>query len=661
MNRFLVFVLTCIATVLPASVLLAQEGGEAPLPTQPNETLERLERVAQGVSTLTTWTSANYQQTTNIVPEIKEAILRAKQSITEQGDAQSQSIVTIEHSVSVATNQLGLLCESVDRLTNSPTETSNYSRKNGDQRPTDKSGAPVWMDVGLSTVSIILLVVVLLRIPGKGAIRSIVEKIEGQSGEIKDGLSGVSKPVQDDLVALKSELDRKHRELQQIMGDLQKKGASQINAMGEQAKKNEAFWAVVKASIDGKVDEGQKTLSAIAGKLQVTARELADRTASVAKREAEADRKSAEANRVLADMDARVQTAVREAQSKVRDEMQRQSAARDNELATLKSKWIAESSSKELGLKEELQSVAKSLAQANLELGTFKERVARDARDHQAALAEKDRMAGERISALQGQLADAEKSFEIRLDDERLRIKEAVAAEHQKRLDSLVAEAEAARKRCADIESRRAAETDELRRKLEATTAEKAKVEAEGRSVLAAAVSEKARAERILEEQKEATTKALAEGETLRSRLFPAEFSANEAFASLRGQLEDWESRSLPGAEIARAGLTLFANRSQLEPEIWRAALRDISLGVAKALAAEKRPSADIAAELIRWAKFLAPFSSSTARFQLKVPEIGAQIDTSWMNSKSRSVTVRNVLSWAVYGDMRIAYQAKVE
>ena len=217
------------------------------------------------------------------------------------------------------------------------------------------------------------------------------------------------------------------------------------------------------------------------------------------------------------------------------------------------------------------------------------------------------------------------------------------------------------RKKVEDALNAKAKAEAEGKAALDAVSAELDKAKSNLEKAIASAEAERTEAASRLAKQREETEAALADGAALRARLYPAEFSEAAAFGPLRDSLEDWDARKVPGAEIVKAGLGLFANRALVEPEVWRSALRDISIGLATVSAKEGRKPAETVAEMARWAKFLSGLSTPAARFTLKIPEIGSQVDVGWMDCKSRSVTVRNVSSWAVYGDMGVAYQAKVD
>lgn len=538
-----------------------------------------------------------------------------------------------------------------------------------------------WIGVGLSAVVIAglagILFLLVRRVPARKDVKDLDESIKR---EIVEAVKPYFDKVTD--LDLKTRFDTLGRAVSTIGSKIEKQSA----VAGEQTRKTETTWSGFKSFFGGKVDEGQKSLSAAVAKLddmqkqlQDAQRRIADQSAACARREADADHKAADAARALADVEARVQNAIRETQSRTREEDRRLSDARDRELETLKTNVLKAAQEKERDVREELQTLVRELGQTKLELGTFRERVVNDDKAHQAALAAKESEAAAEIAAIRKELDDTRASFESRLSTERLKLEKAVADENETKIKALRSEADEARKRLSDAEGRHAEEVAGYRKKVEDALNAKAKAEAEGKAALdavsaeldkaksnlekaiASAEAERTEAASRLAKQREETEAALADGAALRARLYPAEFSEAAAFGPLRDSLEDWDARKVPGAEIVKAGLGLFANRALVEPEVWRSALRDISIGLATVSAKEGRKPAETVAEMARWAKFLSGLSTPAARFTLKIPEIGSQVDVGWMDCKSRSVTVRNVSSWAVYGDMGVAYQAKVD
>jgi len=145
------------------------------------------------------------------------------------------------------------------------------------------------------------------------------------------------------------------------------------------------------------------------------------------------------------------------------------------------------------------------------------------------------------------------------------------------------------------------------------------------------------------------------------SRVFPAEFNGDPDFQPLLKMLDEWDANNVPGSALARASLFIFADRKNLPPKIWQRALGDLSLGLASAMNAEKKSPAEAADVLGTWKVAIQKRASDGPSFSLNLPVIGAQIDTSWMYSKSGAAKVSRICSWAVYGQSGNVYMAEVE
>lgn len=149
----------------------------------------------------------------------------------------------------------------------------------------------------------------------------------------------------------------------------------------------------------------------------------------------------------------------------------------------------------------------------------------------------------------------------------------------------------------------------------------------------------------------------------LAQRLYPAELLEKPGFEPLRKRLDDWSSKGYVGAEIARAALGLFASRHSVQEDTWTMALRDVSVGVVKALREEHADSAATSAELLRWFQFMNTLSDASddqpCFFQLKLPTIGASVDSSWMR-QTGGAQVTAVNCWAVFTAMGLRYMADV-
>ena len=319
--------------------------------------------------------------------------------------------------------------------------------------------------------------------------------------------------------------------------------------------------------------------------------------------------------------------------------------------------------------------------------------------DRRAAMAEQNagKLKIERDAAVAARAADvARLNDEIRRRDEArdaeiTKARENIRAEIEKStadaMEKLKADAQSARDNQAKIEEAARQAAMESARTIESLRAVGAKTEAAlvtARSSLetekSARASEHAEAERILAAEKAASAKALADEKSAheadcqkakaevaelaaardaaRNRLFPAELASDAGFEPLIESLDDLDARKIPGASLARAALTIFAERKNLPDKIWLRALGDFSLGLATALDADGE---DAVATLAKWKSMLEKVGAASPSFSLRLPSIGSKVDIAWMHSRAGVSTVRKVRSWAVFGSSGNAYMAEVE
>ena len=316
-----------------------------------------------------------------------------------------------------------------------------------------------------------------------------------------------------------------------------------------------------------------------------------------------------------------------------------------------------------------------------------------------AAMAEQNagKLKIERDAAVAARAADvARLNDEIRRRDEardaeiakaRENIRAEIENETADVMEKLKADAKSARDNQAKIEESARQAATESAKTIESLRAVGAETEAAlvtAQSSLeaekSARASEHAEAERILAAEKAAAAKALADEklaheadcqkakaevaelaaarDAARTRLFPAELASDSGFGPLIGSLDDLDARKLPGASLARAALTIFAERKRLPDKIWLRALGDFSLGLATAIDAD---GGDTVATLAKWKSMLEKIGAAAPSFSLRLPAIGSKVDIAWMHSRAGVSTVRKVRSWAVFGSAGNAYMAEVE
>ncbi len=166
-----------------------------------------------------------------------------------------------------------------------------------------------------------------------------------------------------------------------------------------------------------------------------------------------------------------------------------------------------------------------------------------------------------------------------------------------------------------------------------------------------------------LEKKIEALVSAKEEIKNLQINVYPASFLADNDFTTLKEHLEGWLTAKIPGAEIVKSSLGLFAQREYVNTETWQLALRNISLGISSSMRMLNESPNAICAELGLWSKFLMKFSDDKFDFSLQMSSIGASVDPSWMTSKVKNlVKITAVLSWAVWNNQfGVRYNAEVE
>lgn len=316
-----------------------------------------------------------------------------------------------------------------------------------------------------------------------------------------------------------------------------------------------------------------------------------------------------------------------------------------------------------------------------------------------AAMAEQNagKLKIERDMAVAARAADvARLNDEIRRRDETrdaeiAKARESIRAEvetaNAAALAKLTADAQSAREdreKCAETARRAAEESARTIESLRATGAATEKalatVKAELDAEKSARAVENAEAEKALADEKAAASQKLADEkaahdsdlkkakmkeaelaaarDAARSRLFPSELASDSGFVPLIESLDDLDARKLPGASLARAALTIFAERKNLPDKIWLRALGDFSLGLATAIDAN---GGDAVMALAKWKSLLDKIGAEAPSFSLRLPAIGSKVDIAWMHSRAGVSTVRKVRSWAVFGSTGNAYMAEVE
>lgn len=149
----------------------------------------------------------------------------------------------------------------------------------------------------------------------------------------------------------------------------------------------------------------------------------------------------------------------------------------------------------------------------------------------------------------------------------------------------------------------------------------------------------------------------------LQKAIYPEVFISESDFAPLKAHLDDWLAKHIPGAEIVKSSLALFAQRDTLNSETWQLALRNISQGISTVLKSQNASVSAVIEELVQWSKFLMKYSDENFDFSLKIPNAGDAVDVSWMSPVNRkAIKVSQIVTWAVWHNQYgVRYNAEVE
>lgn len=150
-----------------------------------------------------------------------------------------------------------------------------------------------------------------------------------------------------------------------------------------------------------------------------------------------------------------------------------------------------------------------------------------------------------------------------------------------------------------------------------------------------------------------------------RQALSGLSFMDAEAFKKAKANMEEWRGTFPDEVAVIESSLSLVHLRKFLSKGTWSSALRDIAATISSVL--EKRgASPEVVRQTLNdWSGALDRIAQSSpgGTFALSVPQIGDQIDSSWMTtvggaSPSRVGAVR---TWAVYIDSKIQCYAEVK
>ena len=142
-------------------------------------------------------------------------------------------------------------------------------------------------------------------------------------------------------------------------------------------------------------------------------------------------------------------------------------------------------------------------------------------------------------------------------------------------------------------------------------------------------------------------TSALASIQKSEKIIYPEEFKSDPKFAVLKQHLDEW--MDIPESAIVRASLQLFSQRGTLRKEdTISLALRDLSFGITQTLSRKNAAPNEIIAELVSWCDFIQGYSDDNFKFNLQVPGLGENYDSTRMTTTKSTDRVHKVLSWMV-------------
>ena len=150
-----------------------------------------------------------------------------------------------------------------------------------------------------------------------------------------------------------------------------------------------------------------------------------------------------------------------------------------------------------------------------------------------------------------------------------------------------------------------------------------------------------------------------------RQALFGLSFMDAEAFKKAKANMEEWRGTFPDEVAVIESSLSLVHLRKFLSKGTWSSALRDIAATISSVL--EKRgASPEVVRQTLNdWSGALDRIAQSSpgGTLALSVPQIGDQVDSSWMTTVGGALPTRvgAVRTWAVYIDSKIQCYAEVK
>ena len=142
-------------------------------------------------------------------------------------------------------------------------------------------------------------------------------------------------------------------------------------------------------------------------------------------------------------------------------------------------------------------------------------------------------------------------------------------------------------------------------------------------------------------------------------------FMSAEAFKKAKTDMEEWRGEFPDEVAVIKSALSLIHRRKFLSKGTWSSALRDVAATISGVLERRGMASEVVRQTLNDWSVALDRLAQSSPEgtFALSVPQIGDQVDSSWMTTVGGALPSRvgAVRTWAVYIDGKIQCYAEVK
>ncbi len=141
---------------------------------------------------------------------------------------------------------------------------------------------------------------------------------------------------------------------------------------------------------------------------------------------------------------------------------------------------------------------------------------------------------------------------------------------------------------------------------------------------------------------------------------YPAVFLEASDFSSLREHLDTWTKMQCPSVSLVKSSMFILANKDVIpDADTYYLALRNLSIGITKSMEQVGDEPDAIIGVLEKWNAFLKSHLEAPFEYSIVIPNIGDSVDNSYMTSKSS--IVNKVVSWAIYSEFGVRFNAEVQ